>query len=293
MKKLLYLLTLVSILMVSCTTTKLLKAQDLDSQVFTVNHIVLTSDTIEPSDEELIQMFQQFPYSDICDYVEEKTGIILDTSLINNDEIEGNIEYTVVCDAQTDEILQELPEWELNLETDEDTEQLCDLIFSMDQPDGFLSVKAVMHTTQIIPAQKEGKDDKVVNLQTTVSKTFDKWTFKNIFVDPRSCALIKFHKNIQPTFIENELFSVYSVLNSQDKGYIAVNILEPIEIRCNINDPGNMFFSPAEVYNAKLYTVFQPGKKYTIKYKLKRRSPDTTNWIVKFKVKEDKPKLTK
>ena len=54
-----------------------------------------------------------------------------------------------------------------------------------------------------------------------------------------------------------------------------------------------MFFSPAEIYNAKLYTIFMPGKRYTIKYKLKRVSPDSTKWIVKFKVKEDKPKQSK
>ncbi|MBO4640240.1 MAG: hypothetical protein J5710_10835 [Treponema sp.] len=293
MKKILLFIAVFTALLMSCTTTKPLKAEQLDSNVFTVNRIVLTSNTIEPSDEELIEIFQSLPYADICDLVEEKTGIYLDTSLIENDEIAGNIEYTVVCDADTEEELYELPEWELNFETDEDTDQFCELNFTMDPPNGYLTAKAIMHTTQTIPATKEGKEDKIVNLQTSVSQTFDKWTFKNIFVDPRSCALIKFHKNIEPTFVENELYSVYKVLNIQDDGYLAVNIKDPIEIRCNINDPGNMFFSPAEIYNAKLYTIFMPGKRYTIKYKLKRVSPDSTKWIVKFKVKEDKPKQSK
>lgn len=296
MKKLFILLTVAAAFIMSCTTTRPIKAENLDSEVFTVNRIVLTSETIEPSDEELVQMFQQFPYEEICDYVEEKTGLYLDMSLIDNDYIESNIEYTVVCDAETEDVLYELNEWEVNFETDDEYDeeaQLCDLYFSMNPPEGYLSVKVVMHTTQTIPATKEGKDDKIVNLQTTCYQTFDKWTFKNIFVDPRSCALIRFHKNIEPTFIENELFNVYKVLNTQEDGYIAVSIKDPIEIRCNITDPGNMFFSPAEIYNAKLYTIFMPGKKYTIKYKLKRRSPDSSKWIVKFVVKEDKPKLTK
>ena len=258
MKKILLFIAVFTALLMSCTTTKPLKAEQLDSNVFTVNRIVLTSNTIEPSDEELIEIFQSLPYADICDLVEEKTGIYLDTSLIENDEIAGNIEYTVVCDADTEEELYELPEWELNFETDEDTDQFCELNFTMDPPNGYLTAKAIMHTTQTIPATKEGKEDKIVNLQTSVSQTFDKWTFKNIFVDPRSCALIKFHKNIEPTFVENELYSVYKVLNIQDDGYLAVNIKDPIEIRCNINDPGNMFFSPAEIYNAKLYTIFMP-----------------------------------
>lgn len=293
MKKIFILIAIAGALLMSCTTTKPLKADSLDSEVFIVNRIVLSSQTIEPSDQELVQIFQSLPYEEVSDFVEEKTGLLLDTYLIDNDYFVENIEYNVVCDAESEEVLYELPEWEVNFETREIDDQLCDLYFTMDPPSGFLSVKAVMHTSQTIPATKEGKEDKIVNLQATASKTFDKWTFKNIFVDPRSCALIRFHKNIEPTFIENELFSVYKVLNTQEDGYIAVSIKEPIEIRCNILDPGNLFFSPAEVYNAKLYTIFQPGKKYTIKYRLKRRSPDTSKWIVKFNVKEDKPKLTK
>lgn len=293
MKKLFIAIILTATVLVSCTTTKPLKADSLDSEVFIVNRIVLSSDTIEPSDEELVKIFQSLPYEEMSDYVEEKTGILLDTYLIDNDYISENIEFNVVCDSETEEILYELPEWEINFETRDYDTQLCDLYFTMDPPSGYLTAKAVMHTTQIIPATKEGKEDKIVNLQTSATKTFDKWTFKNIFVDPRSCALIRFNKNIEPTFIENELYSVYKVLNIQDDGYIAVNIKDPIEIRCNINDPGNIFFSPAEIYDAKLYTIFMPGKKYTIKYKLKRNSPDSTKWVVKFVVKEDKPKLTK
>jgi hypothetical protein len=289
MKKLLLLLTVISALLVSCATTKPIKAEDLNSRVFTVNRIVLTSSTIEPSDEELVDIFTSIPYQEIYDCVYEKTGLYLNTSYLYFDDIAENIEYTVVCDAETEDVIQELPEWELNFDVDEDIDQLCELVFSMDPPEGYLSVKAVLHTTQTIPATKEGKEDKIVNLQSTVYNTFDKWTYKNIFVDPRSCALIRFHKNIEPTFIENELYSVYKVLNTQSDGYLAVNIKDPIEIRCNINDPGNMFCSPAEIYNAKLFTVFLPGKKYTIKYKLKRTSPDSTKWVVKFKVKEEKP----
>ena len=289
MKKIFILLTILAAVLVSCTTTRPIKAETLEYPVFTVNRIALSSSTIEPTDEELIDIFKSMPYSEIDRYVYEKTGLYLDTSLIDFEAIPGNIEYTVVCDAETEEILEELPEWELNFETDEDTDQFCELIFSMDPPDGYLSVKAILRTTQTIPATKEGKEDKIVNLQSVVYKTFDTWTYKNIFVDPRSCALIKFHKNIEPTFIENELFSVYKVLNIQDDGYIAVNIKEPIEIRCNINDPGNMFCSPAQIYNAQFSTIFMPGKKYTIKYKLRRISPDSTKWIVKFKVKEEKP----
>ena len=289
MKKTFILITILTAFLVSCTTTRPIKAETLEKPLFTVNRIVLTSSTIEPTDEELIDIFKSIPYKEVDDLVYEKTGIYLDTSLIDFDNIAGNIEYTVVCDAETEEELYELPEWELNFETDEDTDQLCELIFSMDPPDGYLSVKAVLHTTQTIPATKEGKEDKIVNLQSVAYKTFDTWTYKNIFVDPRSCALIRFHKNIEPTFIENELYSVYKVLNMQDDGYLAVNIKEPIDIRCNINDPGNMFCSPAQIYNAHLNTIFMPGKKYTIKYKLRRISPDSTKWIVKFKVKEDKP----
>ena len=149
-----------------------------------------------------------------------------------------------------------------------------------------------MHTTQTIPATKEGQADKIVKLQSSVYQTFEKWTFKKIFVDPRSCAQIRFHKNIYPTFIQNELFSVYSLLNAGEDGYININVKEPVEIRCNIDDPGNMFFSPAQIYNARFEDTFQPGKKYTLKYKLKRRSPDSANWIVVFKLKEDKPDQT-
>ena len=140
MKKIIFFLTVLTAFFVSCTTTKPIKVDKLEDDVFVINRIVLTSDTIEPTDEELVQIFQSFPYSEICDYVEEKTGIVIDPYLIDNELIEGNIEYTVVCDAETEEIIKELPEWELNLETEEETSQFCELIFSMDQPDGFLSV---------------------------------------------------------------------------------------------------------------------------------------------------------
>lgn len=280
-------------LFASCTTTRKLKVEKLEDDIFVINKIVLTSNTIQPTDEELVTIFQSLPYLKVCDLVEEKTGIVLDSYLIDYESISENIEYTLLCDAETEEVLEEVPEWELNLETEEETTQFCTLYFTMDPPDGYLAVKALMHTSQVIPAEKEDKEDKIINLQTSVSATFKDWTFKRIFVDSRSCALIKFHKNIEPTFIQNELFSQYKILNEQDKGYIAVNIREPIEIRCNIADPGNIFFSPAEIYNASFTEIFQPGKSYYIKYKLKRNSPDSTNWIVKFKVKEEKPNLSK
>ena len=293
MKKILFIITVLTALLVSCTTTKPIKADDLESKNFTVNRIVLTSSTIHPNEDEIIQIFKTIPYDTIFDDVYAKTGLYIKTNLITNEEIENNIEYTVVCDAETEEILEELPEWELNLETDEETDQFCELFFSMEPPDGYLSVKAVLHTTQTIPATKEGKEDKIVNLQSTTYQTFEKWTYKNIFVDPRSCAQIKFQNNLYPTFIQNELFDVYSVLNTSDDGYINLNVKEPVEIRCNIDDPGNMFFSPAQIYNARFEETFQPGKKYLLKYKLKRRSPDSANWIVVFKLKEEKPKQSK
>ena len=293
MKKILFIITVLTALLVSCTTTKPIKADDLESKNFTVNRIVLTSSTIHPNEDEIIQIFKTIPYDTIFDDVYAKTGLYIKTNLITNEEIENNIEYTVLCDAETEEILEELPEWELNLETDEETDQFCELFFSMEPPDGYLSVKAVLHTTQTIPATKEGKEDKIVNLQSTTYQTFEKWTYKNIFVDPRSCAQIKFQNNLYPTFIQNELFDVYSVLNTSDDGYINLNVKEPVEIRCNIDDPGNMFFSPAQIYNARFEETFQPGKKYLLKYKLKRRSPDSANWIVVFKLKEEKPKQSK
>jgi hypothetical protein len=293
MKKIIFTLSILAALFVSCTTTKPIKVETLDSDVFVVNRIVLSSETIRPTDTEVDEIFQKLPYSEICDLVEEKTGIVLDMYLFLNEYSSSNIEYTMLCDAETEEVIEELPEWEINFEPDEEDTQLCDLYFTMDPPDGYLTVKAVMHTTQTIPATKEGKEDKIVNLESRYYKTFDKWTFKNIFVDPRSCAQIKFHKNIKPTFIQNELFSVYEVLNTSEDGYINLNIKEPVEIRCNIDDPGNMFISPAEIYNARFVETFQPGKKYFLKYKLKRVSPDSSKWIVIFKLKEEKPKLTK
>ena len=293
MKKIILFLIVITTLLVSCTTTRPIKVEDLESKNFTVNRIVLTSNTIHPNDEEIIQIFKSIPYDTIFDEVYAKTGLYIKTHLITNEEIENNIEYTVVCDAETEEIIEELPEWELNLQTDDDIDQLCELIFTMEPPDGYLSVKAVLHTTQTIPATKEGKEDKIVYLQSTAYKTFEKWTYKNIFVDPRSCAQIQFQKNLYPTFIQNELFSVYSVINTSEDGYINLNVKEPVEIRCNIDDPGNMFFSPAQIYNARFEGTFQPGKKYLLKYKLKHRSPDSTNWIVVFKLKEEKPKQGK
>lgn len=293
MKRLLITTLLTLTLLISCTTTKFIKPDSLESKNFIVNRIVLTSNTIKPSDEELIEIFKSLPYEQIADDLFEKNGIYLDTYYINPEKIENNIEYTVVCDAESEEILEELPQWELNLDIEEESDQLCDLIFSMEPPDGFLTVKIVIHTTETIPAKKEGKEDKIVNLQGTYYQTFEKWTFKNIFVDPRSCAQIKFQKNLYPTFIENELFSVYSVLNTSEDGYINLNVKDPVEIRFNIDDPGNLFFSPAIIYNASFTENFQPGKKYLLKYKLKRRSPDSSKWIVVFKLKEEKPKQSK
>ncbi len=297
MKKLFILSTILFSLFISCKTTKTLalpiKPENLDSNAFIVNRVVLKSDTIEPSDEDLIQIFQSLPYNEIIDIVFEKKGLRLDMSLINETEFRNNIEYNVLCDAETEEPISELPEWEMNYETDEDEDQLCTLYFTMDPPDGFLAVQAVMQTTQIVPAKKEGKPDKEIPLQSVVNYTFDIWTYKNIFIDPRSCALIKFNKHITPTFIENELFSVYKVLNQTEDGYIAVKVKDLVEIRCNISDPGNLFSSPAEIYNASFTPIFQPGKKYMIKYKLKRYSPDSTKWKVNFIVKEEKPKLSK
>ena len=297
MKKIIILLIAFLSLIVSCKSTKGLtmpiKAENLDSNVFVVTRVVVKSDTIEPSDEELIEIFQLLPYAEICDLVMEKKGLQLDISLIQAAEIANNIEYTVVCDAQTEEELYDLPEWEMNFTPVEETDQTCTLYFTMDPPDGYLNAQAVMETTQIVPAKKEGKEDKIVPLQSTVTQLFDKWTFKNIFVDQRSCAKLKFNKNLKPTFVENELFEVYKILNSTDDGFINVNVKDLIEIRFNIDDPGNLFVSPAEIYNAKLEYVFSPGKEYMIKYKLKRFSPDTSKWKVVFSIKEIKPKQTK
>ena len=297
MKKLSILFVILSLFFISCKSTKGLampiRAENLDSNVFVVNRIVVKSQTIEPSDEELIQIFQLLPYAEMSDLVMEKKGLQLDLSLIKSDEIANNIEYTVVCDAETEEELEDLPEWELNLVPEEETTQTCTLYFTMDPPEGYLNAQAVMETVQIVPAKKEGKEDKIVPLQSTVSQVFDKWTFKNIFVDPRSCARLKFNKHLSPTFVENELFDVYKILNQTDDGFVNVNVKDLIEIRFNINDPGNLFVSPAEVYNAKLEYVFSPGKEYMIKYKLKRFSPNTAKWKVIFSIKEIKPKLTK
>lgn len=293
MKKLVFIFALAATFLISCTTTRPIKADDLNSNFFVVNRIVVKSDTIEPDDEELIQIFQSLPYQELCDYVEEKTGFVLDMYYFDPENVRGNIEYNVLYDVEEDEEIEDLPEWELNLEVEEHETQFCDLIFTMDPPDGYLSAQAVLHTTQTIPATKEGKEDQVVNLQSRYYKTFEKWTYKNIFVDPRSCAQIKFHKNIIPTFIENELFSVYEVLNKTDDGYININIKTPVTIRCNINDPGNMFSSPAEIYDATFTATFQPGKQYMLKYRLRRVSPDSSKWIVLFKLKEVKPSLKK
>ena len=293
MKKLILLLSITALFFTSCLTTKPIKVDALESDVFVVNRIVVKSSTIQPTDEELIQIFKQLPYAEFCDYVEEKTGIVLDMYYFDEEYVKGNIEYSVLYDIETDEELEELPEWELNLEVSEEETQFCDLIFTMDPPDGYLNAQAVMHTTQTIPATKEGKEDKDVNLQSKCYTTFEKWTYKSIFVDPRSCAQIKFHKNIKPTFIENELFSVYKVLNQTEDGFINVNVKEPVEIRCNIDDPGSIFSSPAEIFNATFTETFQPGKQYLLKYKLKRTSPDSAKWIVVFKLKEIKPSLGK
>lgn len=297
MKKISILLIAITTLFISCKSTKGLtmpiKTENLETNVFVVNRVVLKSGTIEPSDEELIEIFQLLPYAQMCDLVMEKKGIELDISLINPELIPNNIEYTVVCDAETEEEIEDLPEWELNFIPEEETDQTCTLIFTMDPPDGYLAGQAIMETIMIVPAKKEGKEDKIVPLQSTVSQTFETWTFKNIFVDQRSCARLKFNKHLTPTFIENELFDVYKILNQTDDGFVNVNVKDPIEIRFNITDPGNMFISPAEIYNAKLETIFSPGKDYMIKYKLKRFSPDSSKWKVVFSVKEIKPKQTK
>lgn len=270
-----------------------IKAENLESNVFVVTRVVVKSGTIEPSDEELIQIFQLLPYAEMCDLVLEKKGLQLDISLIQAAEIPNNIEYTVVCDAETEEELEDLPEWEMNFIPEEETTQTCTLYFTMDPPEGYLNAQAVMETIQVVPAKKEGKEDKLVPLQSTVSQVFDKWTFKNIFVDPRSCARLKFNKHLFPTFVENELFDVYKILNQTEDGFVNVNVKDLIEIRFNIDDPGNLFISPAEIYNAKLEYVFSPGKDYMIKYKLKRYSPDSSKWKVMFSIKEIKPKQTK
>ena len=297
MKKLYILLITAFCLFASCKSTMFItypiKVEELESPVFIINKVVFKSNTIEPTDEELIKIFELFPYSEIQDIVYEKKGIVLETSLIQATPVQGNIEYNIVYDVDTNEDLEELPEWEINYEVPEDNDQLCTLIFSMDPPDGFLSVQVVMNTTRLVPAKKEGKEDKIQDLQTTVYHTFDNWTFKNIFVDQRSCAQIKFNKHLTPTFVQNELYNVYKVLNQTEDGYLNVPVKDFIEIRFNISDPGNMFFSPAEIYNAKLEYLFDPGKKYMIKYKLKRFSPDSTKWKVIFVIKEEKPKQTK
>ena len=297
MKKISILLIVITSLFISCKSTKGLtmpiKTEKLESNVFVVNRIVVKSGTIEPSDEELIEIFQLLPYAELCDLVMEKKGIELDMSLFNPELIPNNIEYTVVCDAETEEELEDLPEWELNFIPEEETDQTCTLVFTMDPPDGYLTGQAILDTIMIVPAKKEGKEDKIVPLQSTISQTFETWTFKNIFVDQRSCARLKFNKHLTPTFVENELFDVYKILNQTDDGFVNVNVKDPIEIRFNITDPGNMFFSPAEIYNAKLNTIFSPGKDYMIKYKLKRFSPDSSKWKVSFIVKEIKPKQTK
>ena len=48
-----------------------------------------------------------------------------------------------------------------------------------------------------------------------------------------------------------------------------------------------------QLCNELLEYLFDPGKKYMIKYKLKRFSPDSTKWKVIFVIKEEKPKQTK
>jgi hypothetical protein len=293
MKKILLLIILTATFLVSCATTRPIKTEELDSNVFVVNKIIVKSATIQPTDEELVQIFGQLPYSELSDIVMEKKGILLDTSLINPEKIPNNIEYNLVYNLLTEEVIEELPEWELNLKTDDETDQFCTLIFSMDPPEGYLNAQAIMTTSQLIPAKKEGQEDKLVDLQSTVTYTFEKWTYKNIFVDPRSCALLKFNKNLTPTFIENEIYNVYKVLNTTDDGFLTVNVKDPVILRFNISDPGNIFFSPAEIYNAPLEYTFAPGKKYMIKYRLKRFSPDSSKWKVVFNVKEIKPKLTK
>ena len=135
MKKILLFITVLTALLASCTTTKKLKVENLEDDVFVINKIVLTSNTIEPTDQELITIFQSLPYAQVCDIVEEKTGIVLDPYLIDPDFIPGNIEYSIVYDAETDEEIKELPEWELNLELEDETDQLCTLYFNMDPTD--------------------------------------------------------------------------------------------------------------------------------------------------------------
>ena len=81
MKKIIILLIAFLSLIVSCKSTKGLtmpiKAENLDSNVFVVTRVVVKSDTIEPSDEELIEIFQLLPYAEICDLVMEKRDFSL------------------------------------------------------------------------------------------------------------------------------------------------------------------------------------------------------------------------
>lgn len=278
-------------MLISCTTTKPIKAEELESTIFTVNHISFTSNTLEPEYDDLFEIFQLLPYQDIVDLVYEETGLYINTSLIRPENIDGNIEYCYLYNERTDEVIKDLPTWELNFDTDDD--QLCELIFEMNPPESYLDTKVILHTTKTIPSEKEGKEDKVVNLQTKCAWTFIDWTYKNIFIDPRSCAQVTFNKHIQPMFIDDELFSVYSIVNTSEDGFINVNTKDFVTFRCNIYDPGNMFVSPAEIYNAYFDEEFQPGKKYKINYKIKRHSPNTSNWQITFTVKEIKPKQTK
>ena len=50
MKKLIFIMFTAAALLMSCATTKPIKVETLDTSVFYVNHIELTSETIEPTD---------------------------------------------------------------------------------------------------------------------------------------------------------------------------------------------------------------------------------------------------
>ena len=76
MKKISILLIAITTLFISCKSSKGLampiKTENLETNVFVVNRVVLKSGTIEPSDEELIEIFQLLPYAQMCDLVMEK-----------------------------------------------------------------------------------------------------------------------------------------------------------------------------------------------------------------------------
>lgn len=288
MKKIYYLLIVLTVFLTSCTTTKSLKYQDFEEKNFTVNHIMVTSTTISPTDEEVLQIFENLPMNDIDWMVFDNSGgFELLYEEILNEDIKYNIETAYLYDVETGEDIEELREWHLNLDTDD--VQLCDISFTMDPPNGYLTADVVLYTKKIIPSEKEGKEDKVINYRKKFSWYFDDWTYKNIFIDPRSCAQIRFNKNIKPTFIDNELYSVYENINSAENGYVNVNPKDDVTILCNIYDKGSFIASPTTIYNVEYKGKLQTGKQYYLTYKLKRFSLNSNKWKVVFNLKEIKP----